>query len=207
MLMLYILLIVIGYFFGSIPVGYIAGRLAGRDIRREGYHRIGASNVFSLLGFKPAVFVFFGDFFKGIIPIVILILLGFDESVASIAGLSAIIGHNWPIFLAFKGEGRGLATSCGVLYYLLPLETICGFAVFIILAIILKSSPLPAFILACIVPILALWFPEPLWTFGISLSVSLILVFTRVVGGLKQIEVGQDRKRAILNLILYDSVR
>ncbi len=205
--MLYILSIIVGYFFGSIHCGYIAGRLAGRDIRQEGYHRIGASNVYSVLGFIPAIFVFFGDFFKGIIPIVILTLFGLDESVASIAGLSAIVGHNWPVFFGFKGEGRGLATSCGVLYYLLPLEAICGFAIFILLSIILKSTPLPTLILVCIVPVLVLLFPEPLWAFGISLSVSFILVFTRIIGGLKQIERGRDKRSAILHLILYDSVR
>ncbi|MDO9575007.1 MAG: glycerol-3-phosphate acyltransferase, partial [bacterium] len=53
--MLYILPIVIGYLFGSIPCGYIAGKLAGRDIRQEGYRRIGASNVYSVLGFIPAI--------------------------------------------------------------------------------------------------------------------------------------------------------
>jgi glycerol-3-phosphate acyltransferase PlsY len=205
--MSYIPSIVIGYFFGSIPFGYIAGRLAGKDIRQEGYHRIGASNVYSVLGFIPAVFVFFGDFFKGVVPIVILTLLGVSEPVASVAGVSAIVGHNWPIFLAFKGEGRGFATSCGVLYYLLPLETICGFAFFILLVIMLKSSPLPTFIFACIMPILVLLFPEPLWTFGISLSISLLLVFTRIVGGLRQIEVRRNKGSAILNLILYDGVR
>ena len=206
--MLYIILpIIIGYFFGSIPCGYIVGKLAGRDIRQEGYRRIGASNVYSVLGFTPAVFVFFGDFFKGVIPIVILRSFGISEPVASIAGLSAISGHNWPVFLGFKGEGRGLATSCGVLYYLIPLEAICGFAIFILLSVILKSSSLPTLILACIVPVLVLLFPEPLWTFGISLSVSLILVFTRIIGGLKQIEGRQDKRNAVLHLILYDSVR
>lgn len=207
MLIAHILLsIIVGYLFGSIPFGYIAGRIAGKDIRKEGYQRIGASNVYTLIGFLPAVLVFFADFIKGIVPIFILTLVGFEEPVASIAGISAIVGHNWPIFLRFKGEGRGLATSCGVLFYLLPLEAMCGFGVFILLTIIIKSSALPTFVLMCIVPILTLIFPEPLWTFGISLSISFIILATRVIGGSKYIREEGNKGKVVLSLILYDRV-
>lgn len=206
--MLHIIISLIsGYIVGSIPLGYIAGKIAGKDIRREGYNRIGASNVYKILGFVPAVLVFFGDFIKGIVPIYVLTLIGFNEPVATIAGISAIVGHNWPVFLLFKGEGRGIATSTGVLFYMLPLETICGVAVVIFLSILIKNSSLPIFIFICLMPILALIFPEPLWTFGIALSISILLLCTRFLGGLRYIKESRTRHRTILCLILYDNVR
>ena len=202
-----ILSIIIGYFFGSIPFGYIAGKLAGRDIRKEGYKKLGVSNVYSVLGLGPAVVVFLGDFLKGIAPIVILSFFGVPESVASIGGLSAIVAHNWPLFLGFRG-GRGVVTSCGVLCYLLPLETICGIVVFIILSIILKGTSLPTFISICIIiPVLVLLLREPLWSFSVSLAISFLLIFTRVIGRLSQVVSMKDKKSAILNLVLYDGLK
>ncbi len=205
--MQYFLAITIGYIFGSISFGYIAGKITGRDIRKEGYQRIGASNVYETLGFVPAVVVFFADFLKGIAPIFILTKLGFLEPVASIAGISAIIGHNFPVFLGFKGEGRGVATSGGVLFYILPLETMCGVAVLTFLTIVLKNSALPTFIFICMMPVLTLIFPEPIWTFGISLSISALLLATRLLGGLSQIRGRAVDGKTVFRLILFDSLQ
>ena len=96
----------------------ISKRLRGLDIRKFGSGNIGATNVNRLLGFKWGAFVFILDFLKGFIPVLsAFIFLHKDSSTSLIyiaVGLLAIAGHNWPIFLKFKG-GKGVSTSIGVI--------------------------------------------------------------------------------------------
>lgn len=117
-----ILAIAISYLIGSIPVAYIFGRLLkGIDIRKFGSGNIGATNALRVLGKGPGITVLVLDILKGFV--VVLFLGNFitskitsisDEILRIILGLSCISGHNWTIFLKFKG-GKGVATTFGVL--------------------------------------------------------------------------------------------
>ncbi|MEA1912611.1 MAG: glycerol-3-phosphate acyltransferase [candidate division WOR-3 bacterium] len=198
------LLILLGYLIGSIPSGYIAGKIKGIDVTKEGFRKIGTSNIYRTLGFLPAVLVFFCDFMKSIIPIFITGSLGFSEPLASLSGFAAICGHNWPIWVGFKGGGRGAATSWGVLYYFMPCETIILFVVFAGLSGIKKSSPLPMLIFFLLMPFGTRVFHEPLWMTGLTLGVFALLLFTRVIGGIKAIRATEYKTKTILNLILFD---
>jgi glycerol-3-phosphate acyltransferase PlsY len=116
--------VVICYIIGSIPFGLVTGLAVGRiDIRTQGSGNIGATNVGRLLGKKWGVVVFVLDFFKGFLPvfsgtIVLNRLIGPETGLLNTAevlmGLSAILGHVYPVFLRFKG-GKGASTSAGVL--------------------------------------------------------------------------------------------
>jgi len=104
------------YIIGSIPFGYVIAKGAKHiDIRTHGSGNIGATNVARTLGFKWGVSVFICDFLKGLIaPLLTGALVQNASPVLYIgAGLCAVIGHNWPLFLQFKG-GKGVATSTGV---------------------------------------------------------------------------------------------
>lgn len=110
------------YLIGSIPFGLLAGKLKGLDIRDHGSGNIGATNVFRICGKGWGLSVFFLDFLKGLVPV--LLANQFDPDSAGLvpilAGVAAIAGHNFPVWLKFKG-GKGIATSAGVLVSLLPL--------------------------------------------------------------------------------------
>lgn len=104
--------IIAGYLIGSIPTAYIFGRvLKGIDIRKFGSGNVGATNALRVLGKGPGICVLLLDIIKGFIPV---FFLGHTELLRIIFGVSCIIGHNWTVFLNFKG-GKGVATTLGVL--------------------------------------------------------------------------------------------
>jgi glycerol-3-phosphate acyltransferase PlsY len=117
-----ILAIIISYLIGSIPVAYIFGRaLKGIDIRQYGSGNVGATNALRVLGKPAGIGVLALDIFKGFIAVFFLgnfavAKTGFlsEEALRIILGLTCITGHNWTIFLKFKG-GKGVATTLGVL--------------------------------------------------------------------------------------------
>ncbi|HEX9635802.1 MAG TPA: glycerol-3-phosphate 1-O-acyltransferase PlsY [Candidatus Limnocylindria bacterium] len=113
------LLVAIGYLIGAVPVGLIVGRLvAGIDLRRHGSHRIGATNALRTLGTRWAAVVFAVDVAKGLAAVLLARALyqagppGSPEWVAAAAGVAAVAGHNWSVFIGFTG-GRGVATAAG----------------------------------------------------------------------------------------------
>ncbi|MCL5946520.1 MAG: glycerol-3-phosphate 1-O-acyltransferase PlsY [Chloroflexi bacterium] len=118
--------IVMGYLCGSVPVGYIVGRLyRGVDVREYGSRRTGATNVLRTLGPGAAVMVALGDAVKGVIAVEIGQLAtapyGVEAQHGAIvcAALAALAGHNWSIFMRWRG-GRGVLVSAGALAVLFP---------------------------------------------------------------------------------------
>lgn len=110
---------IVSFIIGSIPTGLLIARAKGIDLRKVGSGNIGATNVMRAVGKKAALFTLIGDIAKGIVPVVITKALAFDPLYAGISGISAILGHNFSIFLKFKG-GKGVATSIGVVLALSP---------------------------------------------------------------------------------------
>jgi len=131
------LVIVASYLIGSIPTGYLAARmLRGVDIRDYGSGSTGATNVLRVLGRGPFVAVMIADALKGYIPAMAawLIFESYDLQVA--AGISAVIGHDFPIYIGFHG-GRGVATTFGV-YAAMALPVFVGLVavgIFMLLAL------------------------------------------------------------------------
>lgn len=109
--------IILSYFIGAIPTAYIWGKITKNiDIRKHGSGNVGATNVFRVLGKGAGISVLLIDIAKGVIPTVFIadfLSLG-DTLLRMLLGLVAVCGHNWTIFLGFKG-GKGIATSLGLL--------------------------------------------------------------------------------------------
>ncbi len=127
-----ILIALIGYLWGSIPSGYWMGKLLrGKDfdIRDYGSHKTGATNVLRLLGKGPAAIVFAVDLSKGVGPTLLATLIPFFYLSGwgpTIAGLTALLGHIFPVFIGFKG-GRGVMTGSGALLVIAPFAFLAGF--------------------------------------------------------------------------------
>ncbi|MFH1775361.1 MAG: glycerol-3-phosphate acyltransferase [Chloroflexota bacterium] len=116
-------LILGSYLLGSIPAAYIAGRLLKKiDIRKMGDGNVGAANAYREIGPGAGITVLLADIAKGAIAILLTQALA-AQPIVFLAGLAAVLGHNWPIYLGFKG-GRGEATAIGVLGALLPQPTL-----------------------------------------------------------------------------------
>jgi glycerol-3-phosphate acyltransferase PlsY len=109
----------LSYLAGSIPFGYLIALRRGVDIRHAGSGNIGATNVARQLGRKTGALVFALDFLKGALPTGIALWLMHDTTLAVVAGLSAMAGHMFPIWLRFRG-GKAVATGTGVVVMLLP---------------------------------------------------------------------------------------
>ena len=117
-----VLVLLTSYFAGSFPTSYLLGRLLkGIDIRDFGSGNVGATNTFRVLGPGPGVLVFLIDMAKGAVPVCLITpyiadcMGGLPPAWLKIfSGICAIAGHNWSIFLKFRG-GKGVATSVGVL--------------------------------------------------------------------------------------------
>ena len=132
-MVIFFTIFVISYLLGSIPAGYLAGRIAGIDIRTMGSGNIGATNVTRILGKRFGYPVFVIDFLKGLIAVRVSILVAKQmqlpetlmELVGIIAAIACVVGHIFPVWLRFKG-GKGVATSAGALFGLMPLAALVG---------------------------------------------------------------------------------
>jgi len=128
--------ILIAYLIGAVPFGLLVARIFGvRDIRKIGSGNIGATNVLRTLGIKAAVWVYLLDIGKGAAVVwaagIVFRETARPELMAVLVGVTAILGHIFPIYLRFRG-GKGVATAAGVLAVLLPLETLVAVVVFLV---------------------------------------------------------------------------
>jgi len=117
-----IIAIVIGYLLGSIPSAYIVARLAtGRDIRQMGGGNVGGLNIYREVGAKAGLVVGIVDIGKGVAAVAIAYwLLDVPQLFVVLAGLAAVVGHMWMVFLKFSG-GKGMGSAIGALGILMPL--------------------------------------------------------------------------------------
>ena len=108
-----------GYVFGLFQTGYLYSKMHHVDIRREGSGNSGSTNVLRVMGVKAGAIVFFGDFFKTLIPCIIVRLVFVDKPemvnlLVIYTALGVILGHNYPFYMGFKG-GKGIAATAGLL--------------------------------------------------------------------------------------------
>ena len=129
----------LGYLFGSFPAGYFAGRIAGIDVRSAGSGNIGATNVLRVLGKPWGYTVFFVDAFKGFAAVRVAFFLAEHLTFARpqavyfaiLAAVMCVVGHTFPIWLRFKG-GKGVATSVGAIFGLMPVAAVTIFLIWVI---------------------------------------------------------------------------
>lgn len=117
-----VLWIIVSYFIGSLPTGYLAAKLVkGVDIRTIGSGSIGATNVRRLLGQGWAVFVALVDMLKGALALLLAAHTGTASSpeLLALSAFAVVIGHNYPVWLKFKG-GKGVATTYGTMFFVWP---------------------------------------------------------------------------------------
>ena len=204
----YLVSSVLGYLLGSIPTGYLVGRFHGIDIREHGSKNTGATNVVRVLGKRPGYLVFTCDALKGLIAVVFcelavnyFALLNTSSEAESLAasaavrgspmvlvgitaGLACILGHNFPVWLRFKG-GKGVATTVGVLLGLMPMAvgisaavwfTTYYFSRYVSLASLLGAAILPVSV--CFLTMREGPLAGPPWLFFFSLLAA-ALIFWR----------------------------
>jgi glycerol-3-phosphate acyltransferase PlsY len=194
-----ILLLFAGYLLGSIPSGYLAGRWwRGIDIRQEGSGSTGATNVLRVVGKGPAVLVFAVDVLKGTAAVLLAKALMPGSDVLSVAaGLAALAGHSWPLWLGWRG-GKAVATALGMLLGLAwPVGLAC-FGIFLTMLSISRIVSLSSVVGALALPLLMLgWFGAPLpqsirWPYLILALLTSVLVIWRHRSNLSRLLAGTE---------------
>ncbi len=133
-------ILTISYLIGSIPSAYIAGKIKGIDISKEGSKNVGGMNTFTSAGKFAGVMVIIADIGKGSLAAYIATRFSDHVFIPLLAVVCAVIGHNWMIYIGFRG-GKGVSTFIGGLLYLSPVTFLFLYLIFIPVAlIILKDS-------------------------------------------------------------------
>jgi acyl phosphate:glycerol-3-phosphate acyltransferase len=140
--------ILIGYLVGSLPIGYLVAQSAGGvDLRRVGSGNVGATNVYRTTGLTIAIGVMLADMAKGAAAV---LLAANGNGVA--AGVAAVVGHIYPVWLRFRG-GKGVATASGVFAMLTPISTLIAAVMFAIVVARTRFVSLGSVIATIVLPI------------------------------------------------------
>ena len=153
----------LAYLLGAVPNGFIVARARGVDIRKVGSGNIGATNVFRTVGKRWGILTFVADALKGFIPawwfpILAEKLFGFEagKELAVFCAAMAIVGHNWPVYLKFKG-GKGVATSAGALLGIAPLAVGIGILVWAGVFLSTRYVSVASIVVSLMLPLIG-WF-------------------------------------------------
>lgn len=188
------LIILSCYLLGSIPFGYIVGKLFKKiDIRELGSGNIGATNVFRILGPSLASVVLIGDIGKGILSIYLVHFLNIDNSlISTIAGLAVICGHDWSLFLGFKG-GKGIATTFGVVFALNPTISILALIIWVVVLVTTRYVSLSSIFAVISIFIFTILFKQP-YEYIIFSAIILVLGIFNHKDNIKRLRSGNERK-------------
>jgi glycerol-3-phosphate acyltransferase PlsY len=180
----YIIVLVTSYLLGSVPTGFLAGKARGIDVRKVGSGNIGATNAFRVLGKRAGTIVLLVDAFKGFAaarwtPLLAVAFFPAAQSqlqnLALVAGVAAILGHNYTCWLKFKG-GKGIATSGGVVLAWAPLACVTALALWGIMFLATRFVSVASIAAALILPV-AVWY----WNGGIMMTMVMAALSTLAI--------------------------
>ncbi len=176
---------------GSIPTSLIIAKNRGIDIRKVGSGNIGATNVLRALGKGPAILTLVGDILKGLTAVLVARFFEVGMFYEGIVGLCSILGHNFPVFLKFRG-GKGVATSIGVLSVYSPQTALVTIVIWLMTVFITRYSSLGALISFGLLPLSIIMFDTKA-KFPIALIITLI-VYARHAENISRLFKGTERK-------------
>lgn len=185
-LLSYAVTALLAYLLGSIPTGFLVGMVSGIDIRKAGSGNIGATNVLRILGKRAGSFVLIMDALKGyaacawLAPLVQHILgappLDHKEYLLVLAGLCAVMGHNYTCWLGFKG-GKGIATTAGVFGALVPSAVLLTVAVWVLVLLLTRYVSLASIAAAFTLPVMVWWRSHSFLFLGTISIISVIALY------------------------------
>ncbi|MFO7783640.1 MAG: glycerol-3-phosphate 1-O-acyltransferase PlsY [Thermodesulfobacteriota bacterium] len=174
--MVWVLYPLVAYLLGSIPFGRIIGKAVARvDVREKGSRNIGATNVAREVGIKWGALTLVLDALKGAAPVLVLHMGGFEGGLAELCGLAAILGHQFSVFLGFRG-GKGVATALGIFFALEPFACGAALGVFLVVVLLTDIISLGSIAASCSVPLFIFLFSGPIERIGVAVAVSVLIV-------------------------------
>lgn len=198
-------LVLLAYLVGSIPMAYAVGRVSRRiDIRRFGSGNAGASNVWVQVGRRTGVAVgVFDVVVKGSLPAYLAWELGTGPWIAVAAGLAAVAGHNWSVFLRFTG-GRGITVVMGVMLVLAWEELLAAILVASLGWLLTRSSALWVGVALLMTPAWSAALGSPPHVTALCMGLVLVVAAKRVLSNGEQRPEDETWRSAFLHRLLYD---
>ncbi|MBI4330624.1 MAG: glycerol-3-phosphate acyltransferase [Chloroflexi bacterium] len=198
-----VLFVIGSYLLGSIPSAYLVGKWSkGKDITRAGTGTTGAANVWQTVSHGAGAAAFLADMIKGALPPFLGQLLGLGLTTAVSGALASVIGHNWSVFLGFKG-GRGIATVVGAFLVLAPREGAVSILTGLLGTPFRQTAP---FVLAGVAVFPALsWYsgaPYPLMAAGTAIW--LVIVIKRLEANRRPMTPGAHPWQVLWYRFIYD---
>ncbi|MDF2539742.1 MAG: hypothetical protein K0S76_2763 [Herbinix sp.] len=193
-----LLCLVLGYLFGCFSTGYFVGKLNKVDIRNYGSGNVGTTNALRTLGAKAGALTLLGDVIKAVIPIVLIryvILPGadFSQLLALYTGLGVVLGHNYPVWMGFKG-GKGIAATGGVMAAFDPLIIPIGLPLFVGVVAITRYVSIGSLLVALLLPVwVVIRYPGEIHMLIVSL-VFLALAILKHRSNIKRLLNGTENK-------------
>jgi len=182
------------YLVGAIPFGLFVGKfLGGVDVRTVGSGNIGATNVLRGAGKKAALMTLLADAIKGLVPVLLTARIGNDDTVTALSGIAAIAGHNFPIYLRFKG-GKGVATSFGVVLAVAPWTGLVCLLTWAAAAAVWRYSSLSALIAFALYPLITFAFHGDSRPLSLLSLVVFSLMYFRHRDNIKRLLAGTEPK-------------
>lgn len=185
-------LLVASFLIGSIPTGLLIAKSKGIDPRKTGSGNIGATNILRSVGKKEALLTLLGDIGKGAVVIALARAFSFDVLDTGLAGLAAIVGHNYSIFLKLKG-GKGVAASFGVILAYSPYAGLFTAVLWLLSAKVTRYSSLSALIAFGLLPISCYLLDSSLEKVIIAVVVTM-MVFIRHAANIQRLIRGTESK-------------
>jgi acyl phosphate:glycerol-3-phosphate acyltransferase len=192
-----LLMLAAGYLLGSIPFGFMIGRLAGgRDIRSEGSGNIGATNVARSLGLSAGLLTLLLDAGKGAAAVWLAVRLAGNGPVPlAFAAIGALLGHLFPIWLRFRG-GRGVATAIGAFLIIGPVATAADLCIWVAAMAIWRYASLSSILWAALLPLFFYWLyipgHHPPESISIAAVIAALLVLWRHRSNLQRLIEGEE---------------
>lgn len=153
--MVTIVLTAAAFLLGSFPTGVLLVRMfSGTDVRQVGSGNIGAANVARTAGMKIGLLVAIVDMLKGAVAVIAGLTLGLDHAGLAVIALAAVLGHDFSLFLRFRG-GKGVATTLGVAVVLMPVVTLIALAVWVATMLTWRYSSLASLLALGLLPVAA----------------------------------------------------
>jgi acyl phosphate:glycerol-3-phosphate acyltransferase len=175
--------ILIGYAVGSLPIGYLVAqqRAGGIDLRRVGSGNVGAANVYRTAGLATAIAVMLADMGKGAVAASI----AGGGSTAVAAGVAAVVGHIYPVWLRFKG-GKGVATASGAFAVLAPIPTLIAAVAFALVVARTRFVSLGSIVATLVLPIVE-WLTPGRAAVDIGATIVAVLILFRHRGNVARL--------------------
>lgn len=193
-----IICLLLGYIFGCFSTGLLIGKINNVDIRQYGSKNSGTTNAFRTLGAKAGILTLCGDMIKAIIPILLVRFVIFPKAeyiqlLKLYTGLGAVLGHNFPVWLKFRG-GKGIAATAGAMATFDPLLIPVGLPIFVIVVALTRYVSVGSLVISVLFPIwVAIRYPGEIHMLLVALTYT-VLAFIKHRSNIKRLINGTENK-------------